>query len=202
MTPDVLLRLAAVVGAVALLAAPYYGAISGWLNQAAGAIYTERAALARVAAAGLIVAAAWGVVPMPTFNGSSDVPAIVVPTPSPEMQRLVEPVRNALAGVKPADRAVWASTWSKAAVVVEAEGTASTVAFTDTPALRLFTSIALDIAWRRIAGNAPGSVDGLKAAVEDAMRGALGLDAVPVTSQMRASYAEVARAIAWAGTGG
>jgi hypothetical protein len=26
------------------------------------------------------------------------------------------------------------------------------------------------------------------------------LDAVPVTPQMRASYAEVARAIAWAGT--
>lgn len=190
------------VGAVALLAAPYYGAISGWLTQAAWAIYAERATLTRIAAAGLIVAAAWGYVPLPTFSGVVDVPAVTVQTPSPEMQRLVEPVRKALAGLPAADRAVWASTWAKAAVVVEAEGTSLTAVFTDTPSLRMFTSVALDIAWRRIAGNPPGSVDGLRTAVEDAMRGALGLDAVPVTSQMRASYAEVARAIAWAGTGG
>jgi hypothetical protein len=43
-------------------------------------------------------------------------------------------------------------------------------------------------------------VAGLKDAVEAAMRGALGLDSVPVTADTRARYADVAKAIAWAGT--
>jgi hypothetical protein len=71
--------------------------------------------------------------------------------------------------------------------------------FTDTPSLRLFTLVALDVAWRRLGDARPGSVDGLREAVETALRSAMGLDAVPVTPQMRASYAEVAEAIAWAG---
>jgi hypothetical protein len=92
-----------------------------------------------------------------------------------------------------------AATWSKAAVVVRAEGTSSVEVFRDTPSLRLFTTIALDVAWRRLGDARPGSVEGLRDAVEAAMRGALGLDAVPVTAQVRASYADVAEAIAWAG---
>jgi hypothetical protein len=44
-------------------------------------------------------------------------------------------------------------------------------------------------------------VAGLREAVETAMRSALGLDEVPVTPHVRGRYAEVARAIAWAGTG-
>ena len=72
--------------------------------------------------------------------------------------------------------------------------------FTDTPSLRLFTTVALDVAWRRIGGNSPGAVAGLREAVETAMRSAIGLDAVPVTADTRARYAEVAKAIAWAGT--
>jgi hypothetical protein len=71
---------------------------------------------------------------------------------------------------------------------------------TDTPALRTFTAVSLDIAWRRIQGHTPGSVAGLREAVEAAMRGALGLDEVPVTPHVRGRYAEVARAIGWAGT--
>jgi hypothetical protein len=64
----------------------------------------------------------------------------------------------------------------------------------------LFTQVALEVAWRRIGDQATGSVDGLRTAVETAMRSVLGLDAVPVTAEMRGRYAEVARAIAWAGT--
>jgi hypothetical protein len=119
-----------------------------------------------------------------------------VPTPSPEAQRLVEPVRAALAGLPADKRALWAATWAKAALVVEAEGATSVAVLTDTASLRVLTTTALDIAWRRIGGNAPGSVAGLREAVEAAMRSALGLDSVPVTPDVRARYAEVARAIA------
>jgi len=196
---DVLLRTLAVGAAVALLAAPYWQQIVGAAQSAIAAASEHRATLARVTAAGLIVAAAWGKLPMPEFMPVVPAVSIDVPEPSPELRTAVEPVRQALASLSPADRALWAATWAKAAVVVEADGTSSVEAFRDTAALRLFTTVALDIAWRRLGKHTPGSVDGLREAVEGAMRSVLGLDAVPVTPQMRASYADVAKAIAWAG---
>lgn len=199
MTQDDILRAGAVLAAVALLAAPYYEQIAAFVAQAAEAARAHAGTISRVAAAGLILAAAWGKIPMPSIGGDS-VPAIVVPEPSPELQRLVEPITKALAGLPANQRAIWAATWSKAAVVVEAEGTTTVAVFTDTPSLRLFTTVALDVAWRRIGGNSPGAVAGLRESVEAAMRSAIGLDAVPVTADTRARYASVANAIAWAGT--
>lgn len=200
MSSDAILRTIAVVVAAGLLAAPYHRLIVEKLAQAAAAAKAHGAGLARLAAAVLIVAAAWGKIPLPQMPGVVDVPAIVVPEPSAEMQRLVAPVADALAGLPADKRQLWAATWAKAALVVEAEGTTTVAVFTDTPSLRLFTTIALDVAWRRLGEQAPGSVEGLKASVETAMRSAIGLDAVPVTGEMRARYADVARAIAWAGT--
>lgn len=199
MSYDVLLRTLAVAAAAALLAAPYWGHIVGAAQSALAAAGQHRATIARVAAAGLIVAAAWGKLPMPELMPVVPAVSIDVPEPSPELRTAVEPVRKALANLSPADRALWAATWAKAAVVVEADGTSSVEAFRDTAALRLFTTVALDIAWRRLGKHQPGSVDGLRDGVEAAMRSVLGLDAVPVTPQMRGSYANVARAIAWAG---
>lgn len=200
MSQDVVLRTIAVVVAVALVAAPYRGLIVQKLTEAAAAAKAYGADLARIAAALLIVAALWGKIPLPQMPGIVDVPTVVVPEPSAELQRLVAPVAQALAGLPADKRQLWSATWSKAAVVVEAEGTTSVPVFTDTPALRLFTTVAIDVAWRRLGDQAPGSVAGLKEAVETAMRSALGLDAVPVTSEMRGRYADVAQAIAWAGT--
>ena len=200
MSQDALLRTIAVVVAVALVAAPYRGLIVERLTEAATAASAYGADLARIAAALLIVAALWGKIPLPQMPGIVDVPTVVVPEPSAELQRLVAPVAEALAGLPADKRQLWAATWSKAAVVVEAEGTTSVPVFTDTPALRLFTTVAIDVAWRRLGDMPPGSVAGLKEAVETAMRSALGLDAVPVTSEMRGRYADVAKAIAWAGT--
>ena len=200
MSQDALLRTIAVVVAVALVAAPYRGLIVQKLTEAATAASAYGADLARIAAALLIVAALWGKIPLPQVPGIVDVPTVVVPEPSAELQRLVAPVAQALAGLPADKRQLWAATWSKAAVVVEAEGTTSVPVFTDTPALRLFTTVAIDVAWRRLGDMPPGSVAGLKEAVETAMRSALGLDAVPVTSEMRGRYADVAKAIAWAGT--
>lgn len=200
MSQDVVLRTIAVVVAVALVAAPYRGLIVQKLAEAAAAAKAYGADLARIAAALLIVAALWGKIPLPKMPGIVDVPTVVVPEPSAELQRLVAPVAQALAGLPADKRQLWAATWSKAAVVVEAEGTTSVPVFTDTPSLRLFTTVAIDVAWRRLGDMPPGSVAGLKDAVETAMRSALGLDAVPVTSEMRGRYADVAKAIAWAGT--
>lgn len=200
MTQDDIVRAVAVVAAVALVAAPYHRLILERLAEAAAAAKAHGADIARITAALLIVAALWGKVPVPTLPGVVNVPAVVVPEPTPELQRLVAPVADALASVPADKRQLWAATWSKAAVVVEAEGSTSVAVFTDTPSLRAFTGIALDVAWRRLGNQAPGSVAGLKDAVEAAMRGALGLDSVPVTADTRARYADVARAIAWAGT--
>jgi hypothetical protein len=199
-TQDDIVRAVAVVAAVALVAAPYHRLILERLAEAAAAAKAHGADIARITAALLIVAALWGKVPVPTLPGVVNVPAVVVPEPTPELQRLVAPVADALASVPADKRQLWAATWSKAAVVVEAEGSTSVAVFTDTPSLRAFTGIALDVAWRRLGNQAPGSVAGLKDAVEAAMRGALGLDSVPVTADTRARYADVARAIAWAGT--
>jgi hypothetical protein len=201
MNDESLIRLAAVVAAAALLAAPYWERIAGWLAQAAAAAGQHRATLGRIAAAGLIVAAAWGKLPMPSFSPVS-VPSVTVPEPSKQLRDSVGPIATALGTLSPADRALWAATWAKAALVVEAEGATSVAVLTDTASLRVLTVTALDIAWRRIGNVAPGSVAGLKEAVEAAMRSALGLDSVPVTPDVRARYAEVARAIAWAATGG
>ena len=200
MTQDDIVRAVAVVAAVALVAAPYHRLIVERLTTAAAAAQAHGADIARIAAALLIVAALWGKVPVPTLPGVVNVPAVVVPEPTPELQRLVAPVADALASVPADKRQLWAATWAKAAVVVEAEGSTSVAVFTDTPSLRAFTGIALDVAWRRLGNQAPGSVAGLKDAVEAAMRGALGLDSVPVTADTRARYADVAKAIAWAGT--
>ena len=200
MSSDALLRTLAVIVAVAILAAPYRGLVVNALRTAGEWVKARAAGLGRLVAAGLIVAAAWGKLPLPEIPGVFNVPAVVVPTPSAEMQKLVEPVAKCLAGLPADKRALWASTWSKAALIVEAEGATTVAVFTDTPALRLFTTVALDVAWRRLGDVPPGSVAGLREGVEAAMRSALGLDSVPVTSHARASYAEVAKAIAWAGT--
>jgi len=197
---DAIVRTVAVCAAVAILAAPYWRVVVAAVEAGVAAAQAHAVTLGRFAAAGLIVAAAWGVVPLPSLPGVIDVPAVVVPEPSPAMKTLTEPVAKALAGLPANKRALWAATWAKAALVVEAESGTTVAVLTDTPALRLFTTVALDVAWRRLGDMPPGSVEGLRAAVETAMRSALGLDAVPVTPQMRASYAEVARAIAWAGT--
>ena len=116
-----------------------------------------------------------------------------------EMQRLVEPIGKALAALPMSDRMLWAQTWSKVALVAQAEGIGEAVVFTETPSLRLFTVLALDIAWRRLAGNPPGKYVGLREAVEKVMGEAIGLEVKPVTPELRKAYAEACRAIAWAG---
>lgn len=200
MSHDDLIRTGAVVAAVALLAAPYWQQVAQRLTEAAEAAKAHLPIIGRIAAAALIVAAAWGKVPIPSLPAA--VPTVTVEAPSVRLQELVAPVAKALAPLPASDRILWASVWKRAATVVEGDTSVEAVAFTDTKALRMFTVLALDIAWRRIGGHAPGSVEGLRDAVEAAIGSAVGTDSVAVTPQIRASYAEVARAIAWAGIHG
>jgi hypothetical protein len=190
-----------VVAAVALLAAPYRETIAGWVSQAAEACYAERSALSRIAAALLILAAAWGQIPMPRLPAAPAV-AVDVETPSVEMQQLVRPVAESLKALPMGDRMLWAQTWSKAATVVAGDAVTTEVVFTDTRSLRMFTTLAIEIAWRRIGQHAPGSVAGLREAVEAAYGQAIGLDVVSVTADVRARYAAFAKAVAWAGVNG
>lgn len=202
MSQDALFRTIAVAAAAALLVAPYYGVIVEKLAEAAKAAADHGALLGRLAAAGLIVAAAWDIVPIPSLPTVAPAVTIDVEEPSVKMQEQVEPVAKALAGLPATDRQLWAATWAKAATVVEAEGTTTQQAFTDTAALRLFTTVALDIAWRRLGDHRPGSVAGLREAVEAVMASSIGLDAAAVTPAVRARYVEAANAIAWAGIKG
>jgi hypothetical protein len=197
-THDALIRSAAVVAAVALLAAPYWQHIAAIVAEAAETANKHRSVLARVAAAGLLIAAAWGKVPLPSLP-EGRVPTIVVETPTVQMQAIVAPVALAMQSLPAGDRLLWAQTWTKAGVVVAGDAVTTAVVFADTRSLREFTALALDIAWRRIGQHAPGGNEPLRQAVEAAYGQVLGKDVVPVTADMRARYVELSKAIAWAG---
>lgn len=204
MTLDATLRCAAVAAAVALVAAPYRAVIQSAVATvcavAWNAIQARRSVIARLSAAGLIVAAAWGVVPLPRFHGF--VPRVEVETPSDAMQKTVAPIAEVMAKANMADRMLWAAVWSKAAIVVAGDAITTEVVFTDTKSLRGFTVLALDIAWRRLGNNQPGKYAGLREATETAFADVIGKAEVPVTKELRERYAELCNAIAWAGVNG
>lgn len=195
------IRIAAVLAAAALLAAPYRAQIQALAYRAVEAGKEKAGLFARVAAAALILAAAWGKVPMPTLALPSVVPAVSVDTPSDEMQRVVTPIADVMKSASAVDRALWAQLWSKAAVVVAGDAVSTEVVFTDTRSLRAFTVLALDIGWRRLGANQAGKYAGLREATEAAFAQVLGPNEVPVTKELRARYAELCKAIAWAGVG-
>lgn len=198
MSNDAIIRAVAVVAAVALLAAPYRQQIAERLAAATDAAKAHAGTLGRIAAAALLIAAAWGKVPLPTLPTVK--PPLTVATPSDEMQRLVTPVADALAGLPAADKSLWAALWTRAGVVAAGDAVTAQVAFSDTRALRDFTALAVDIGWRRIGKHAAGSQESLRAAVETAYAFAVGRDVTPVTSELRGRYVEFANAVAWAAT--
>ena len=200
-TDETLVRIAAVVAAAALLAAPYRDRIVGWLAQAAEAARANASTLGRVAAACLVIAAAWGKVPVPKFAPAMPAVSVEVEMPTDEMRAAVAPVARELAKLGTGDRMVWAATWNKAALVVAGDTLAKEVAFTDTRALRAYTALALDIAWRRIGGHAPGNKT-LREALEASYGQAVGTDEVPVGKDVRDRYVAFAKALAWAGLNG
>ena len=198
MNVEIIFRGAAIGLALVLALAPYRGQIAAAAYRAMEAAKEKAGVLSRLAAVVLLIAAAWGVVPMPRLPDGA-VPTIVVEKPSVEMQAVVAPIAAAVKSLPAGDRLLWAQTWTKASVVVAGDAVTTEVVFTDTRSLRAFTALALDIAWRRIGQHAPGSNEPLRQAVEAAYGQVVGKDVVPVTADLRARYVELAKAIAWAG---
>ena len=202
MSHDAIIRTVAVVAAAALLAAPYRQQLVEYASKAAEAAKQHGATIGRIAAALLIVAAAWGKIPLPSLPATPSVPAVTINTPTSAMQATVRPIADALKAAPMGDRLLWANLWSKAATVVAGDEIGTEVVITDTRALRMFTTLALDIGWRRIGEHKPGTYAGLRQAVEKAMADTLGLDAKPVDAETRAKVVELYRGIAWAGMAG
>ena len=199
MSHDEIVRTVAVVAAVALLAAPYRQQVTGWLAEAAEAAKRHGPILGRVAAAVLILVAAWGKIPLPSLPSAPAVPSVNVETPSVEMQQAVAGIAEACKFMPAGDRALWAATWQKAAIVVAGDAVTTQAVFTDTRSLRLFTTLSLEIAWRRIGGHVPGSNEPLREALEAAYGTVVGRDVVPVDKDVRERFVEFAKAVAWAG---
>ena len=198
---DEIIRTAAVVAAVALVAAPYWPHVAKYLAEATETARRHWPTIGRAVAACLLIAAAWGKIPLPSLPMAPSV-TVVVETPTVEMQTLVRPVADAMRSMPAGDRMLWARTWSKAAIVVAGDAVTTEVVFTDTRSLRGFTVLALDIAWRRIGQHTPGGNEPLRAAVEACYGQAIGTEVVPVTADLRARYGAFAKAVAWAGIGG
>ena len=198
MNVEIIFRGAAIGLALVLALAPYRGQIAATAYRAMEAAKEKAGLLSRLAAVVLLIAAAWGVVPMPHLPDGA-IPTVVVEKPSVEMQAVVAPIAAAVKSLPAGDRLLWAQTWTKASVVVAGDAVTTEVVFTDTRSLRAFTALALDIAWRRIGQHAPGSNEPLRQAVEAAYGQVVGKDVVPVTADLRARYVELAKAIAWAG---
>lgn len=200
MNVELAFRAGALALAVALTVAPYWPQIRAAASRAVEAAKEKAGLLTRLAAVALLVAAAWGKVPLPTLPTA---PArVAVDTPSDEMQRLVTPIAEALRGASAVDRALWAEVWTKAATVAAGDAVTTEVVFTDTRSLRAFTALAVDIAWRRIGQHVPGSNESLRKAVEAAYGSAVGTDVVPVTADLRGRYVAFCKAVAWAGVNG
>ena len=201
MNVEIAFRAAAVAVAVVLAVAPYWPEISLAAARGLEAAKEKAGLLSRLAAIGLLLAAAYGKVPLPAMP-SMPAAGVNVETPTVEMQQLVQPVAEAIKSLPAGDRMLWAAVWSKAAVVVAGDAVTTEVAFTDTRSLRQFTVLAIDIAWRRIGQHVPGGNEPLRKAVEAAYGQAVGTDVVPVTADVRARYAAFANAVAWAGMNG
>lgn len=145
----------------------------------------------------LAAVAAFGV---PASQETKPAPTPIV-EPSVDMKIAVAAVHRVMLRASVVDRALWAEVWAKAAKTVNGDATDTEVVFTDTRSLRLFNTVALRIAWRRLGDNAAGKYPGLSEATEKAFSSVLGLDVRPVTPELRQSYVDLCNALSWCGAG-
>ena len=151
--------------------------------------------LARLIAACVLLAIAiFGVPSMLTVQDQA-----TIDTPDDAMQMVTNDVARIMRGASEVDRCLWAQVWAKVAVTASGDSNDVEVIFTDTRALRAFQIIALNIAWKRLAGNQTGKYAGLGEACEKCFNDTLGKDVQPVTPAIRAKFVALANALAWCG---
>jgi hypothetical protein len=129
------------------------------------------------------------------------------PNPVPDvkpMPRLIEevrPVSEILRNAEIYDRMIFASVFEQCADAAEDKLTEVRVTFENTLGLQVFTQQALRVAWARIA-DASGKYPGLNDAVEQLFTDLLGTEIEPITPETLKNYADLCRALAYAGMPG
>ena len=151
--------------------------------------------LARLIAACVLLAIA--ICGVPSILSVQD--EATIETPDDAMQMVTNDVARIMRGASEVDRCLWAQVWAKVAVTASGDSNDVEVIFTDTRALRAFQIIALNVAWKRLAGNKTGKYAGLGEACEKCFNDTLGKDVQPVTPAIRAKFVALANALAWCG---
>ena len=151
--------------------------------------------LARLIAACVLLAIA--ICGVPSILSVQD--EATIDTPDDAMRLVTDDVHRIMRQASDIDRALWAQVWAKVAITAAGDATDTTVVFSDTGALRAFQIIALNVAWKRLAGNKTGKYAGLGEACEKCFNDTLGKDVQPVTPAIRAKFVALANALAWCG---
>ena len=150
----------------------------------------------RLIAAAALLAVAFG--GLPSFPGQPKPDATPVDvTPSPGMMTAVADVKTQLSKYPRKERALWTELWTEVAKVATDPITAPTIH--DTPTLRAYQVEMLRIGWLVLGDHAPGANPALDVAVSAAFGATLTGEERPVTPEVLAQYAELAKALAWAG---
>lgn len=121
--------------------------------------------------------------------------------PAPRMLEEVQPVAAILRNAEILDRLIFASVLEQCADAAEDKLSDVTVTFENTLGLQVFTEQALRVAWARIA-DATGKYPGLNDTVEGLMADTLGTEIKPITPEILRDYADLCRALAYAGMPG
>lgn len=150
--------------------------------------------LARIISAAFLV---WFVF----LNGENKPAPQPDPTPVPRMLEEVRPVAEIMRNAGIMDRLIFASVLEQCADAAEDKLADVKVTFDNTLGLQVFTEQALRVAWARIA-DASGKYPGLNDTVEGLMADTLGTEIKPITPEILRDYADLCRALAYAGMPG
>lgn len=130
-----------------------------------------------------------------------------VPTPDetdntkPAMHREVEPVARILRNADIFDRMIFASVFEQCADAAEDKLEDVEVTFENTLGMKVFTESALRVAWSRMA-DATGKYPRLNDTVEGLFDEVIGTKNRPISDEILDDYADLCRALAWAGMPG
>ena len=121
--------------------------------------------------------------------------------PRPAMIEEVQPVAEILRNAEIFDRMIFASVFEQCADAAEDKLEEVTVTFENTLGMKVFTETALRVAWARIA-DASGKYPRLNETVEQLFTDLLGNEIEPITPEILEDYADLCRALAYAGMPG